>query len=274
MKPKTFSKGIPLQSDPITFWAILDFLRDPGLLFSIGVIFLVLMVSWFLKLGLEKELIFSTVRGFFQLVLVGFVLLWIFSLKNNLVTIFVLLGMILLAGGIARKRGQGIPHAFWIVAGSLMVSTSLTLGVLILGRSIEPTMIYLIPLGGMIIGNSMNGAGLTLNRLKAEMELRKDEVLVFLSLGASAHQAVQNILREVIKASLIPPVDTMKALGVIFIPGMMAGLIIAGKSPLFAVRYQIIVMFMLLASAAITNLLVVLLGYRQFFSSYAQLKNL
>jgi len=254
--------------------AVLDFLNDPGLWFSAGVVALVWLISLALKLGLEKDLIFSTFRGFFQLVLVGFVLLWIFSLKNNGLVVGVLLMMILLAGNIARKRGRGIPHVFWIVAASLTVSTGITLGVLIFGRSIEPTMIYLIPLGGMIIGNSMNGAGLTLNRLKAEMELRKEEVLVYLSLGASPHQSVQNILNEVIKAALIPPIDTMKALGVIFIPGMMAGLIIAGKSPLVAVRYQIIVMFMLLASAALTNLMVVLLGYRQFFSARAQLKSL
>ena len=118
----------------------------------------------------------------------------------------------------------------------------------------------------------MNGAGLTLNRLKSEMELRRLEVLVCLSLGASSRQSVQRILKEVLRASLIPAIDTLKALGVIFMPGMMAGLIIAGKSPLLAVRYQIIVMFMLMASAALTNLLVLLMGYRQFFNRRNQLQ--
>src|SRR5262249_29959381 len=161
--------------------------------------------------------------------------------------------MSLWASKIARDRGRGITHVFWIVWISLFLSTSLTLGLLILGKSIQPEAKFLIPLGGMILGNAMNGAGLTLNRLKSEMSLRRPQILVYLSLGASPRQASHQILEEVLKASLIPAIDTMKALGVIFMPGMMAGMIIAGKSPLLAVRYQIIVMFMLLASTALTN---------------------
>ena len=252
----------------------LAFFRDPGLYYSLGLIVVVLLVSLAEKLQLEAELGLAALRGFLQLTLVGFALVWVFTFENLWIIAGVLAAMTLAAGLIAKKRGEGIPRVFPIVVFSLALSLCLTLSLLLLGKSIEPGARFLIPLGGMILGNSMNGAGLTLNRLRAEMELRRAEVLVYLSLGASARQSVQKILKEVLRASLIPAIDTMKALGVIFMPGMMAGMIIAGKSPLLAVRYQIIVMFMLLASAAITNVLVVLLGYRQFFNTRQQLRNL
>ncbi|MFO1463797.1 MAG: iron export ABC transporter permease subunit FetB [bacterium] len=254
--------------------ALLSFFRDPGLYFSLGLILIVVLVSLIEGLKLEGELGWAALRGFLQLTLVGFALLWVFSFENLGVVLAVLAGMTLLAGLIAKKRGAGIPHVFPIIVFSLAISLAATLSLLVFGKSIEAHARFLIPLGGMILGNSMNGAGLTLNRLKAEMALRRPEILVLLSLGASSRQSVQRILKEVLRASLIPAIDTMKALGVIFMPGMMAGLILSGQSPLLAVRYQIIVMFMLLAAAAMTNFSVVLLGYRQFFNAHHQLRNI
>lgn len=251
---------------------VVHYFQDPGLFFSMSLVILVVLVSYFQGLKLEKELLWATVRGFIQLSLVGFALVWIFSFENIWILLGVLTSMSLWASKIARDRGKGIPHVFWIVWLALFFSTALTLILLILGKAIQPVARYLIPLGGMILGNAMNGAGLTLNRLKSEMNHRRSQILVYLSLGASPRQALQTILEEVLKSSLIPAVDTMKALGVIFMPGMMAGLIIAGKSPLLAVRYQLIVMFMLLSSTALTNLIVLVLGYRQFFTPHAQLK--
>lgn len=252
----------------------LDFFKDPGLYFSVGLIGIAFLVSLFQGLKLERDLLSATFRGFVQLTLIGFALIWIFSFRDPWIIAVTLVAMVLLAGSIAGKRGRGIPHAYWIVAGSLFVTLALTLGLLLLGKVVPLEARYLIPLGGMIIGNSMTGAGLTLDRLKSEMNLRRGEVLVYLSLGATARESVQDILHHVLRASLIPAIDTMKALGVIFMPGMMAGLIIAGKSPLVAVRYQLIVMFMLLSAAALTNLFVLLLGYRQFFTKQIQLKRL
>ena len=259
---------------PFSFQEAVHFFKDPGLYFSVGLIAIVFLISLFQGLRLEGDLLLATLRGFLQLSLIGFALIWIFSFKNPWVIAAALSLMVLLAGRIAGKRGREIPHAYWIVAGSLFVTVSMTLGLLVAGKVIPPEGTYLIPLGGMIIGNSMNGAGLTLDRLKSEMNLREGEILVYLSLGASARESVQEILHQVMRASLIPAIDTMKALGVIFMPGMMAGLIIAGKSPLVAVRYQIIVMFMLLSAAALTNLFVLLLGYRQFFTKNIQFKRL
>jgi putative ABC transport system permease protein len=249
-----------------------SFWQDPGLYFSLSLVVLALLISWREGLQLEKDLIWATLRGFVQLTLVGYILLWIFSWEGLEVVYLTLLLMTLMAAWIVRSRAEGIPGIFPIAFFSLALSLSLTLGLLVLGHSIEAKPRLLIPLGGMILGNSMNGASLTLNRLKAEVDLRKWEIQLYLSLGASSRQSMQKILKQVLKASLIPAIDTLKALGLIFMPGMMAGLIIAGESPLVAVRYQIVVMFMLLASATLTNLLVALLGYRRFFTPAHQLR--
>lgn len=253
---------------------LLLYFKDPGLFFSFALVALVAVVSMFQGLRLERDLFTSAARGFIQLSAVGFLLSWIFSFQSLWVVALVLLGMSIWASLIARKRGAGIPHVVSIVWLALFISTSITLALLVLGSSVRAEARVLIPLGGMILGNAMNGAGLTLNRLKSEVELKKSRIWVKLSLGASPRQALQDILETVLKASLIPAVDTMKALGVIFMPGMMAGMIIAGQSPLLAVRYQIIVMFMLLASTALTNMIVLGLGYRQLFTPQAQLKTL
>lgn len=250
-----------------------NFWKDPGLYFSLSLVLLAVLISWRESLRLEKDLIWASLRGFAQLTLVGYLLLWIFSWQGLEVVCLTLLLMTLMAASIVYSRAEGIPGIFPIAFFSLALSLSLTLALLVLGRSIEPKPRLLIPLGGMILGNSMNGASLTLNRLKSEVKLRKPEILLYLSLGATSRQAVQKILQEVLKASLIPAIDTLKALGLIFMPGMMAGLIIAGESPLVAVRYQIVVMFMLLASATLTNLLVALLGYRRFFTPAHQLRD-
>ena len=207
-----------------------NFFRDPGLIYAFGLVLLMAIVSLVTGLKLEADLIYSTLRGFLQLSLVGFALIWIFSLESFWIIAAVLLVMTLLASRIAQGRGRGIPHVFPIVALALGVSMTVTLSLLVLGKSISAESRILIPLGGMLLGNSMNGAGLTLNRLKTEMELRRSEILVYLSLGASSRQSVHKILQEVLRTSLIPAVDTMKVLGVISIPGMMAGMIVAGKS--------------------------------------------
>src|SRR5215813_369701 len=148
---------------------LLQFFRDPGLYYSMGLIGLVVAVSLLERLQLEKELLLASLRGFVQLTLVGFVLVWVFSAENFWIIAAVLLAMTLAAGWIARQRGAGIPHVFRIVSLGLGFSLCLTLSLLLLGGSIEAKAKFLIPLGGMILGNSMNGAGLTLNRLQAEM---------------------------------------------------------------------------------------------------------
>jgi putative ABC transport system permease protein len=130
---------------------------------------------------------------------------------------------------------------------------------------------YLIPLFGMIVGNAMNAAALAAERLDAEMRNRRTEVEAYLALGASAERAAREPVRRALVASLIPTINGLMVVGIVSLPGMMTGQILAGASPLLAVRYQIVVMFMLASSVAITSAAVTLWSRSRFFNPDLQL---
>jgi putative ABC transport system permease protein len=130
---------------------------------------------------------------------------------------------------------------------------------------------YLIPLFGMIVGNAMNGAALAAERLASEMESRRGEVEAYLALGASPARAAAEPVRRALIAALIPSVNGLMTVGLVQLPGMMTGQILAGQSPLLAVRYQVVVVFMLAGATAMTTVMVVLWYRRTFFTPAAQL---
>jgi putative ABC transport system permease protein len=131
---------------------------------------------------------------------------------------------------------------------------------------------YLIPLAGMIIGNSMNGASLAAERLSAELYERREEIEAALCLGATARQASESSVRLAFRAALMPTMNTMAAMGIVSLPGMMTGQILSGTEPIIAVRYQIAIMCAITGAVAITSFLILVQGYRRYFSAAHQLK--
>jgi putative ABC transport system permease protein len=131
---------------------------------------------------------------------------------------------------------------------------------------------YFIPLAGMIVGNSMNAIAISLDRLFGELRGRRQEVEMMLCLGADYKEASQDMVINAMRAGMIPSINSMMAAGVVFIPGMMTGQILAGADPLIAIRYQIVVMVMLVGSTAIGSLVVVLLVRRLCFGPGHQLR--
>ena len=130
---------------------------------------------------------------------------------------------------------------------------------------------YFIPLGGMVIGNSMNAIAIALERLLGDLRTNRKEVEMRLSLGADYKEASQEIVKNALKAGMIPSINSMMAVGMVFIPGMMTGQILAGADPVLAIRYQIVIMIMLVGSTAITSLLAIFLVRRLCFSPGHQL---
>jgi putative ABC transport system permease protein len=123
----------------------------------------------------------------------------------------------------------------------------------------------------MIIGNSMIVSGLLLDRMRAEARARRDEIRLVLSLGGTPKQAAASVLRGAVRASMIPTIDSTKTTGLVQLPGMMTGQIIAGADPIQAVRYQILILFAILAAAALTSIILGLLAYPSLFNRYQQL---
>ena len=130
---------------------------------------------------------------------------------------------------------------------------------------------YLIPLAGMVIGNSMTGATLATERLAAEFRERREEIETALCLGSSVKVAAEPAVSSAFRAALIPSINAMAAMGLVFLPGMMTGQILSGTEPLIAVKYQIAIMCVITGSVALTAFMILRFGYRSYFTSYQSL---
>src|SRR5215217_1798055 len=223
-------------------------------------------ISRYQKLDLEKDIGIAVVRSFIQLTAIGFVISLIFSLKNLTYV------MVLFASWTSSRRGKGIIRAFTVSAVGIGIAATATLGVLLTLQIVPPTARYLIPLGGMVIGNSMNTASLILSRIRDDVNAQRLNIEAALALGATSRQAISPILKTSLKSAMIPLIDATKTTGIIFLPGAMVGMIIAGADPLEAVRLQVVVLYMLLGSVSIAAIVVGLLSYRSFFTPRHQLR--
>lgn len=229
-------------------------------------------ISYKQKLHLEKELIISMLRAIIQLVAVGYILEWVFNVRNSILTTVLVLIMIFNAAFNTKKRGEGIKNVVLISFISLIIGAFITLLVLVLSGAISYTPNDIIPIAGMIVSNSMIAIGLSYTNLRTSFKTRRSEVEVKLSLGADINVASKDIVRESIKMAIIPSLDSAKTLGIVSLPGMMTGLILAGSSPLTAIKFQIMVTFMILSSASISTLIATYFSYKDFFNDRKQLK--
>src|SRR5699024_1892111 len=177
----------------------------------------------------------ATVRSIIQLLAVGYVLKFVFDSESFLYISLMVLLMIVAATNNARKKGLKIKGITWKVAITLITVEIVTQAILLGFGIVPPTAQYIISISGMVIGNSMVLAILFLNRFKAELENSSGHVELFLSLGATPKQAIHRQLIASIKASMIPTIESQKTMGLVQLPGMMSGQIIAGADPLQAV---------------------------------------
>ncbi len=242
-----------------------------GLLLSLGFILLAGIASLRLHLGLEKDLLWGTIRTVSQLFLMGFVLRYIFAVNTWYVVLVVYFAMIFFAARIARGRAKEAQIAVFLptfvsMSITYLIVTYIVVSVIV-GMKPWYEAKYFIPLGGMVIGNSMTAISVSLERLLTDLRNRRDEVELYLVLGANYKQASAEIFRNAIKAGMIPSITNMMGVGLVFLPGMMTGQIIAGSDPLVAVKYQIMVMLMLVGSTAVGSILVAFLVRKKCFSA-------
>ncbi|MGE5676406.1 MAG: ABC transporter permease [Mycobacterium leprae] len=242
-----------------------------ALISTLAFVLVVTLVSMWQKLDLEKELVIGTIRAAVQLLAIGYVLQWVFKVQSWPATLAILLVMLTVAAQNAAKRGKGLPGIAPRVFLAISLTEVLTVGLMLALRIIPPTTRYVIPISGMVTGNAMVNCGLLLNRLKAEMAARKGEVEVWLSLGATPRQATSVVFKNAVKAAMIPSIDALKTVGLVQLPGMMTGQILAGASPVEAVKYQILIMYSLSAAAAVCSIVLGYLGIGLFFNLHAQL---
>lgn len=226
------------------------------------------------RTGLEADIGVAIARSFVQLTAVGFVIKFIFD-QDELALVVALIGVMVIFGAFtARHRARAVPGAFGplLVALALAGATTLVLVVALGVFDAKPR--FLVPVGGMVVGNSMTAAAVALNRLGDEVRASAARIEATLALGATATQAMLPILRRSLRSAMIPLIDSTKTTGIVFFPGTMVGMLLAGASPTDAVRLQLILLWTLLGSVGIAALTATGLAYRNFFTPAHQLKDL
>ncbi|MGV0167998.1 ABC transporter permease [Furfurilactobacillus sp. WILCCON 0119] len=245
--------------------------NNVSLAFAAALVLIALIIGWRQKLGVDRDMLIGVVRAIVQLTIVGFLLKYIFSVNNAVLTLAMILIIIFNAAYNAMKRGVGIPHIFWSSFWSILLSTAITLGGLVLSGAIKFIPSQMIPISGMIASNSMVAIGLCYRNMESLFRDQRQQVLERLALGASVHDSAIGIVRECIKTGMQPTIDASKTYGIVSLPGMMSGLIFAGVDPVYAIKYQIMVVFMLLSATSLGSVSACYLAYRRFFNDQQQL---
>ncbi|MDX1762869.1 MAG: iron export ABC transporter permease subunit FetB [bacterium] len=237
---------------------------------------LVVAISFYERLGLERDFGIALIRTVLQLFLMGYVLEYIFAVERWYLVVLMVAFMVGTAcqAGVGRLK-QRDARLFSIMAVSILAGAGVTIVtvtevVLQIHPWYNPR--YLIPLSGMIIGNAMNSATLGAERFRSELRLRKNEIETLLSLGFDVRRAAASARRQAISAALLPTLNSMMVVGVVTLPGMMTGQILSGTSPFIATRYQIVVMVMISAAVMVSSFLMVRLLTHRFFTSAHQIR--
>jgi putative ABC transport system permease protein len=227
-----------------------------GVAASLVLVALAAALSLRARLGLTREIVWASARAFVQLLAVGALLTVLFDRAGLLGALAWVGGMVVIAGFVAAGRAQGLPRArvtAWIGIG---VGTAATVGVLLVLGVIDPQPLVVVPVGGMVVNGAMTAASLTMRQLASTATDQRADIEARLALGLTGREAFAAHLRSGVRTALVPAIDSTKVVGLIALPGAMTGLILAGVSPLDAIRYQIVVMYMLLAAAMLASLVV------------------
>jgi putative ABC transport system permease protein len=231
-------------------------------------------ISFALRLGLEERLSVAAVRTVVQLLLIGLVLEWVFRHASWWLVLAMLTAMTVIAGVAAVRRTTRRYPGIWmdsvlsVWSSSWLVSAVALLAIVPVEPWWRPQ--YAIPLAGMIMGNALNGISLGLERLGEALSAGRGEVETLLALGATRWEAARGPIQNAVRTGMIPTINSMVVVGIVSLPGMMTGQLLAGISPLEAVKYQIAIMFLIAASTALGTVGVVLLGYLRLFNKSHQ----
>ncbi len=226
-------------------------------LISFILVLIPLVYAYKTNLGIEKQMLINSIRAFLQLLALGYFLVYIFKFDNLFLLSGILFLMVIYSSHIAKNRTNS---NFIVAFLTILISTIIVLSIMILTGLISTKANEFIPIGGMIIGNSLNTFTLSIERFKREIDVQKDLIESYTALGASIKQAYFDMQKQSIKASLIPTINMLQTIGIVAIPGITTGMLLAGANPLTAVSYQLVIIYMLVS----INLFSALFGIKFF----------
>ncbi|MGB5834714.1 MAG: iron export ABC transporter permease subunit FetB [Thiohalocapsa sp.] len=243
-----------------------------------GLVLLLAALSWWLHLGVERRILIAAARSTVQLVLLGLVLKVLFETTDPLLIGLLALVMVSVAGWevMARqKRRFGGPWGYGIGALSMFLSSfSITVLALTVIIGVDPWYQpqYLIPLLGMLLGNTMSGIAIAMDGLTRQAFDGRASIEARLLLGATWSEAIADIRRDALRSGLIPIVNAMASAGIVSLPGMMTGQILAGSPPMEAAKYQLLIMFLVSAGTGLGSVAAVWIGSRRLFDERERLR--
>jgi putative ABC transport system permease protein len=233
------------------------------------------LVSLALRLELERRLAWASLRTVVQLFLIGYVLKWVFGIDSPWALLPVIGVMIFVASRSAVDRSsRRYRYATWDSFFALVLCglvTTFTVTHVVIGVSPWYKAQYVIPLLGMILGNGLTGISLCLDQLLEELSERQELIEMHLAHGATRWEAARDSIRSAVRRGMVPIINSMMVVGLVSLPGMMTGQILAGNPPMEAVKYQIVVMFMIAAATSLGCIGTALLAYRRLFNERHQL---
>jgi putative ABC transport system permease protein len=224
----------------------------------------------------EMQIVISSLRMTIQLIIAGYVLVYLFDYSSIWLVLLILAVMETFAvfNAIRRTNLTLSTEIKRIIAVAIPAGTLVALGfflIVVVGGDAWQDPRYVVPLAGMIVGNAMTGVSLGANRLVDGMRTQRPTIETALMLGATPQVASRQVVRNAFDAALLPTINSMVGIGIVSLPGMMTGQILAGISPLVAIRYQIAIMLGIMGAVAFSVLIFVEWGYRTFFNHEAQL---
>ena len=230
-------------------------------------------VSLWRRADLEADLGVAVARSFVQLIAIGYVIQAIFDSDSLWLVALLLAVMVGVGTWTARGRAKGVPAATVPIAAGLTLAATTTVGLVVALGVFDPEPRYLVPVGGMMIGNAMTAAAVALNRLADEVAAGARTIEATLALGATARQATIGLTSRSLRSGMIPVIDQTKTTGLVAFPGAMVGMLLAGAEPVEAVRLQLVLLWLLMGSVALSAVVAVALGYRGFFTEAHQLRD-
>lgn len=230
-----------------------------------------LIITKWQNIRIGNKLLVGTVRGTIQIILMGLILVYIFNLSDMIVMFGVLTFMAIFAAYTTASNLKQIPGVFRASLPSILLGSLSVMAACVLLGVIEPVGEFVIPMGGMVIGNSMTIASLVIDRMWSNAQKQRSLIETALALGGSPFQSVELSIRESIESGLLPTLNRYASLGIVSIPGLMSGMIIGGANPVVAALFQVIVFIMIFLASVIVGLVISRIFLNEMFNDRLQL---
>jgi UDP-glucose/iron transport system permease protein len=235
-----------------------------------GLAFAVVLLARRQGVRVERESGVALARGLVQIVAVGAVLSLVLRAPLGAAALL-LAAMVVFAARIAAGRVPGVPGAFPTALAAIGGGSGIVILFMVVLGVVRRDVTDIVSVGSMILANAMNTCALALERLRSDMEAHRGYIEAGLALGASPAQVTAPYVQNAVRASLIPRLDSLSSLGIVWIPGLMAGMVLTGAHPLDAALFQFVTLALVLAAAGLTSLVCVRFLRARAFTSAAQL---